>query len=69
MKFRKKVAGNPIKHPALNHNFKQKNLSSNQGGQRVQRLALMQSIIAALIKSAQVVHGLGSDLLTLPHTQ
>lgn len=68
MKFSKKVAGYSIKQPALNHNFKQKNLSSNQGGQRVQRLALMQ-FITALIKSAQVVHGLSSDLLTLPQTQ
>lgn len=68
MKFSKKVAGYSIKQPALNHNFKQKNLSSNQGGQRVQRLALMQ-FITALIKSAQVVHGLRPDLLTLPQTQ
>jgi len=68
VKFSKKVAGYSIKQPALNHNFKQKNLSSNQGGQRVQRLALMQ-FITALIKSAQVVHGLSSDLLTLPQTQ
>jgi len=68
VKFSKKVAGYSIKQPALNHNFKQKNLSSNQGGQRVQRLALMQ-FITALIKSAQVVHGLRPDLLTLPQTQ